>query len=74
MTDPFTLDDEAFAAWWESTPTEAAMQATIRRQHREAESQREAAELADWRARHQDATCRDATALLLMRLEATFGA
>ena len=71
--DPFDLPEDEFRAWWAATPSQAEMQATIRRQHREAESQREAAELADWRARHPAATCRDGTALRLMRLEATFG-
>ena len=58
---------------WATAPTKAAVRHALAATSRAATTAREAAMVTTWRAHHPEATCADATALLLASLENEFG-
>ena len=71
---PDLLTDEQFRAWCNIAPTRAQVEAQQRDDQREKDIARKAEFIAAWRARHPEATCRDATAFLLAVMEERWGA
>jgi len=67
------LSDADFLAWWQVAPTQAEVEAQLRRDVANVEAGRDAARLAAWRAAHPEACCPDRIARLLANLEDRFG-